>query len=323
MFERLLERIVNIYSKQCKNLFLISIVVLLSCLQAQGMTVPGEFTTVHQPVTNVSVPEQYMTATFITNDSEANELEMIYTFSNEGLETVTPSADVQIVNASGDTILTYQNNYNSLDPGAEQNETNSISLDVPPGEYVALATIAYGNKTINLQSSFTVGGKFIEIESISSPQFILGKINRVNINVYNHWQDQIDNVSTSIIVENSASNVYGNFQTLPVDVPSLSSTTLTGYWDTTNLQPGVYNLITTLNYNGKASNNTFSVQLNPDTLSVIKGNTNGNAITGTNQGFGSPLLLLIIAVAVIIIANVFLIFYTRKGPPDINPPDVQ
>ncbi len=286
-----------------------------SSVQPQGTTIFGEVAIVHQLVINVPIPGQYMTATFTTNDPETNDLELTYAFTNEGSETVTPSADVQIINQNGDTIATYHTDYDPLGPGIERKETKSILLSVPPGEYVALTTIIYGDKTIDLHSSFTVGGKFIEIESISSPQFILGRINRMDVNVYNHWSDQIDSVSATIVVKDTASNVYGNFQTLPVDVPSLSSATLTGYWDTTNLQPGAYNLFATLNYNGKASENTFSMQVNPDTLSVTKGNINGNAVTGTNQGFGSSLSLLIIAVAVLVIVNIFLIFYLRRGPP--------
>lgn len=289
---------------------------------SEQVAVIGRAAVVHQLQLKSQYEGKYLRAMLTTNNPDENEdLMLTFALFNEGAEDISSlTAEVEVLNSNSESVGTVKYTFSKLSAGATLKETRSFSNLLTPGDYRAKAKIYYDGKTINAETSFTVGGSYIEIEGISSSDFKLGKINRLDVAIYNRYYEEIKNVFAEITVKDTNGNELNKFRTISSSTPASSGNTLSGYWDTSNLAIGTYNLLVKVMYGKESTETEFEVNVQQDKL--ITGKTiTGSAIAGAAKKRDPMISILTLAFIILVIINIWLITYLKKGknPPQIPP----
>ena len=128
------------------------------------------------------------------------------------------------------------------------------------GSYQAFARLYYSDKTVELKKDFCVGEVLVEVVDVVVSNFTLGDIAKIDITAKNEWNERITDVYAKVLVKNNAETLAA-LKTASVDIDALSKKTLTAYWDTKDVDVGVYDLIIKLYYAGKTSEKTVELDI--------------------------------------------------------------
>lgn len=284
-------------------------------------SIAGKIALIHQLLVKSPSNGQYATVIFSANNPEQNqELQFTYSLFNEGDQDIAGfSAELEIYDASG---LVGKETYDflKLKEGEVRKEIKLFSQKLAPGEYRAVTKISYAGKIINMDTNFVVGGSLLEIQAISSPEFKLSRINKLNVALFNKGTQQLNNVFAEIIVKDNNEKAYSIFKTLTADIPASSGGVLFGYWDTSTIPVGQYLIDVKAKYGSKVSEKVFEVFVSPMELKSSAVSISGGAVTAKLNGTNSLMPILTVAFIILMIVNVLLIIFLRKGktPPKLS-----
>ncbi|MBT6690183.1 hypothetical protein HN903_00020 [archaeon] len=143
----------------------------------------------------------------------------------------------------------------------ESKETQNINgmlktKELPPGEYIAYATIEWGETTI-LNQTFRVGEFLVDIVDYDY-EFEQGKINPFRIEVENKWNTRIEEVFATVSITD-AGTLITDFKTVSVDTKPWEIKNITGYFDTTNLEAKRYTAKIILSYDGATTSKLVAI----------------------------------------------------------------
>ncbi|MEK6918130.1 MAG: hypothetical protein AABW51_04240 [Nanoarchaeota archaeon] len=117
-----------------------------------------------------------------------------------------------------------------------------------PGTYTAVAIVDYG-AIAKSQFDFRIGNLSINI--INYTDLIpIGKLQPFNIVIESGWNNDIDGVFADVQILNNT-QILQSFKTSSSSLSSWEQKTITGYFDSSSMTKGVYNVNITLNYYGK------------------------------------------------------------------------
>lgn len=288
----------------------------------QQTVIGGKLAVVHQLLLNAPYLGSYASLKFTANNPDSEEnLVFAYTLFNEGSETIDKfHADLEVYDSNHVFIGTRSYDFNSLEPGAYRKEERNFDGTLTPGNYYALVRVLYNGKIMTEETAFTIGKPYIDINGIGSSNFKLGGINKIDISVYNNWFEILKDVSADISVKDKRGSVISIFKTLSIDVPAFTGNNLLGYWDTSGITAGDYVLSIVAHFNGKTSQRDFEIQVLPDQLLAKGVSLSGNVVAGKKSSLDSTVSILILAFIILMIVNVALIVYLRKGkrPPQLE-----
>jgi hypothetical protein len=109
------------------------------------------------------------------------------------------------------------------------------------GKYIIKYEIKYDNKNIQITTEEYIGKNRIELEDIQIKNFKLGTIAKFDISIKNNWNDKIDETYSEVIITNQNNTVVGKYQSEKNTINPYEDY-LTAYWDTANIQPGLYTM---------------------------------------------------------------------------------
>ena len=156
---------------------------------------------------------------------------------------------------------------NPIELNSKQNKKIKAEWDAPSiGKYKVTAKVFYANKEIDLEKEFLVGDIFIKIIDLKFGKFKLKEIVKLDIIIKNGWNEIINNVYTEVFIKNQKGITVSNLKTPSFNINPLEETTLTAYWDTKDIIPGIYDIIIKLNYNNKKSEKTIQVDVQEDSI---------------------------------------------------------
>ncbi|HME87033.1 MAG TPA: hypothetical protein VKE88_01335 [Candidatus Nanoarchaeia archaeon] len=276
--------------------------------------VAGRIALVHQLIIKSPYLGAYVSGHLSANNPSLGEpVDFSFALFNEGNEDVDElHATIEVFSEAFELLGSQEYTFAQLVQGEQRKEVTRFDKQLPPGNYHAVAHVFYGGKTISLETPFAIGGPFVEIESIGSSQFILGRINQLDIAVHNQWSQEMKNVYAEVTVSDSRGSVKSIFKTLNSNIPPLMGATMYGYWDTTDLAAGSYNLLVSLKYNGLVSEKEFLAEILPDQLSVRSTSLTGRATTGKSNKMDLSLSFLVISIIILIIINLSLLLYLKR-----------
>lgn len=284
----------------------------------QPTAVLGKVAVVHQLLLKSPNEGKYATVIFSANNpDDINNLQFTYALFNEGSETIKEfSAELEIYKGK-ELVRTTEYSFLGLEKGEHRKETINYDQQLEPGEYIAVTRINYDGKIMSAETKFVVGGSFLEIQAISSPDFVLGRINELDVAVFNRWSEQLKDVYAEIIVKDENDKSYAIFKTPTTDVASNSGGILFGYWDTSSLSIGKYIVLVKAKYENKVSEKAFNVIVSMEGLTISEASISGRAVIGKTKSNSSFVSVLAMAFLILAIVNVLLIIYIRKGkqPP--------
>ena len=256
------------------------------------------------------------------NPEEGQNLDLSFALFNEGTENIdSVKGDVSILNSKFESVAQTSYDFNPVAVGESRKDVKTLYLNLPPGDYYIKANLFYEGRIINLEATFTVGGSFIEIGGISSSNFRLGAINQIDVSVYNKVSEEIKNVFGEIIVQDKNDRVYNIIKTISVDLLPNSGNNLFGYWDTSSLSLGVYDLLVKVRYGGREAQKEFEAKVLNDQIIVSQAGISGRAVVQQAKSKDPIINILILSFIILMILNILLILYIRKGrnPPQLPP----
>ncbi|RJQ17202.1 hypothetical protein C4573_04075 [Candidatus Woesearchaeota archaeon] len=272
---------------------------------------------IYQLGVRVPYPDTYIESGLYVTEGKIGDL---FTFTiplvNRGEKATSVYADIVIKGPTNEEIARFKTETITLEGLKEGKLQYSWKADVNQGSYIAEAVVHYNGKVIELNKKFGVGNLFIEIQDLKVDSFKLGGIAKFDVYLKNQWNEPIKDVYGELKVLDKDGNSINSFKTLSTDIPSYGDATINGYWDTTGVDVGSYDVRVILNYAGKTSEKLFQTVVGIDKIQV--GSTTGK-VTG-DKGGGSNISLLIILIAVLIAINIgwFVFFRKRMKKPPVS-----
>lgn len=156
------------------------------------------------------------------------------------------------------------------------------------GHYTVEADIDYGGALpATPKTSFGIGDVVIKITNVSAPY--TPPVSKVIIDIESNWNRKIKNVFAEIVVQKNK-QVINTIKTSSLDLDPWASGKLEGFWETTGLEPGNYDLDITVHYANKEAKDSIRV----------------NIPTPEEEKDNNTLLIVTISIlAVILIINLF------------------
>jgi len=266
----------------------------------------------HQIWVNVPYPGLFAEGFMFVSSGNVNDtITFTGTVSNKGTEKIEGiTGEVVIKGPTNEEIARIPStSISSLDPVNADKLIANWKADVNPGMYYAEFIVNYAGKQFVLRKEFMVGDFSLEIKDIKVNNFKLGAIAKFDVNLLSRWNEPIQNVFGEMQIIDQKGSVLTTFKTMPVDAESLSTTTITGYWDTQDVVVGDYDVKVVVYYNDKTSEKIFRTVVGIDSITVDDMSTIGKVIESPGQGGSIPLLWIFVIISIVL--NIGLLVYFK------------
>jgi len=128
------------------------------------------------------------------------------------------------------------------------------------GIYKIVANIDYdGNITIG-ENVFRIGEKEVEILTVYANNTEVDRTVNINVEVQSKWNDIMKNVYAYIRIHKNGQLVE-EMKSASLNLQSWQSAKLRGYWDTTGLEVGIYNVDVTVHYERETAKMSTQIYL--------------------------------------------------------------
>lgn len=198
----------------------------------------------------VPYPGRYLETQLSANDVNAGEpVTFFLNISSQGKEDVTIQPLIEIYSDSGksiDNLYFTQREIKSQESINLKKTFNTTGLN--PGKYKAMSTVDYGNLAES-EADFRIGNLSIEMTGYTN-KFYIGKLQKFEIGVESGWNNLIDGVYAEVEVFNETGKIT-DFKTSTTSLTPWEAKNITGYLDTIEMLPGMYDANITLRYFGK------------------------------------------------------------------------
>jgi len=184
-----------------------------------------------------------------------------------------------------------------------------ITTDVNPGDYFVKVTVFYDDNSINLEKSFKVGERTLEVVEIKVKNFHLGEIAKFNAIVENKWSEEIKNAYLEIKIYNNENEVMADFKSPTYNLPPLSQTEMVSYWDTAGVAEGEYDGNLKLIYEEQSLEKNINLKITEDNIEVL--GLTGKVIV-KRTGKSNLQTILIFVIVGLILMNIFWFIIIRK-----------
>ena len=218
-------------------------------------------------------------------------------------------ANIDVYNKLGEKVASFNTDSVSVASGARKELVYNWKADVPIGDYIAKASLIYDEGTLDLEETFSVGSKELELQEISVNDFSLGEIAKLEMLVENKWSEPIGGAHVETTIVNDRGGVVSSFKSASYDVGALSKQVFVSYWDTAGVKVGTYETEVSINYADKSSKKGLQFDVEENRLTVIG---LGYVISAGGGESNSLMYILIGAVVVLILINLLWFFLFRK-----------
>lgn len=225
-----------------------------------NITSVGGIAAVRAPITiMVPYPGKYAESQFSIKDiNEGEDTNYELEIQNLGTDDLTINTKVEIFKInSTEAIIT--KTLNNLLLESKNSFLVQDTLDTnkfEPGEYIAKATINYGEEKI-LNTTFKVGEFLIDIIDYSY-LFEQGKINKFDILIENKWNTPIESIYGEVTITDNG-KVISSFRTVSIDANPWEVKNITGFFDAEGLEPKRYLANIKIHYEDSSTNKLVAV----------------------------------------------------------------
>jgi hypothetical protein len=262
---------------------------------------------------NVPYPGTFAKGKLYISDAQVNDT-ATFTVSlfNAGKDEITDAyAIIKVLGPTNEEIASIDTNKISLESKHEGKLVANWKANVHAGNYHARAIVFFNNEQIVLEENFMVGNLFIDILGINVDKFRLGEIVKLDVLLENKWNQPVDDIYADLSVLDKNGLDVSKFKTGDVSLQPYARGTISGYWDTSGVVVGEYDIHVKLNYADKSSEKLFETVVGPNNIEVKDSGLLAGQVTGV-EGEGSSMSLLFVLVFVLIIFNVGVFIYLRR-----------
>jgi hypothetical protein len=289
-----------------------------------GTNIQSLLSVEHQIIVNVPYPGVFAEGIFFINEADVNEtINFAVNVVNKGTEDIdNVNGELVIKGPTNEEIKRIKSNtINKINSKASDKLYVDYFADMNPGVYYAEFIVNYENKQFVLRKTFTIDKLSAEVSTLTVADFKLGYISRVDIDVLNRWNLPIDDAYAYLQVIDTQGNILSETKTSSATLTQLTTTTLSGYWDTKGMDIGKYDMKVVLHYGDKLSEQIFNAVIGIDDIQIETIGGTG-LVTGKDVKGRSGNSLLYIIVSILVVVNVFLVFVYFKYIRKKNEPNV-
>ncbi len=279
-------------------------------IKEEGTFVGATVGVITQLYVYVPYPDKYIEAE-LNIIAEEEKVNFILPLVNRGkLDVVNAKASIDIYTPLNEKIASLETNSVSV-KSLERDEIFAEWIpNVNPGKYLAIATIIYDNKATKVEKEFNVGEALVEILEINVKEFRLGEIAKFDALVENKWSGDFKDSFLNILVFNNEGEIMADFKSPNYDLSALSKSEMIAYWDTAGVREGEYDGKLILKYGERSSERNIRLKIGQNDIEII--GLTGKVLVKGKEGKLNINNLLIIAVIVLVIANVIWFVLIRK-----------
>jgi hypothetical protein len=281
--------------------------------QDEGELVIGATVSVNSQIhVNVPYPGEFVKANLdvITGDNEV-KLHILV----EGLgESTDVDASISL-EANGEEIFRKDSNLGTLEK-FQRKELLEL-WKASEGDYLAKATVKYGDEVINLEKKFSFGSLLKAIDISVNEKFDLGDVAKFEVVVEN-GHETLEDVSVKLVLNDANGNSVLNQEGSGLRLNGNSKGISTLFWDTENVAVGVYTGKLILDYSGKTVERPVRINLLVDKIEVSFGGITGFAISNAEQPANTDkVVLLPILVGVIAVMGIVIVVLLRRKKKNV------
>lgn len=223
------------------------------------------------------------------------------TLDNIGEEKV-DQADIVFTLTDEKQELVYEDSASNIAVGQTATVTRNLQK-IQDGVYQAKLDITYDQVNKVIEKQVAIGQILVTINSMQIADFELGDIAKIDLEVENQWNRDLDNLNLEMeVVKNN--RVHGSYRSEDFNLKAKSKKNISTYWDTQGKPLGDYDAHFTVNYAGQRTEKSFVLTLQEQGI-----------ITKAKK-FNWILPISIIAVILLVVAILLLLRYIkqRKDP---------
>jgi len=261
---------------------------------------------------NVPYPGKYASSEMIVyNAAQGKDATFVFPVVSKGeFDLTSVRANVDIYNSLGSRVDSFNTPTISVPSGKKKEIVYKWKADVPIGNYRAVASVIYDGGVINLEKTFAVGNKELELQEIRVNSFTLGQIVKLEMLVENKWSEPIKKAYISTKIKNAEGNVVSKFESPSYDISPLAKQVFVSYWDTSGVMVGDYQAEVSVNYGEKTSKKNLEFKVSKDSLNIVG---LGYVISpGEGGGTEDVVVVLGVAVAILVLINLLWFLLFRK-----------
>lgn len=219
-------------------------------------------------------------------------------------------ANVDVFNKMGEKIDSFNIDSIKINSGEKRELTYDWEADVLVGEYLAKAAIIYDDGTINLEETFSVGSRELELQEISVGGFSLGEIAKLEMLIENKWSEVISGVYIETLIKDAEGDVVSTFQSAAQNIGAMEKKSFDAYWDTAGVREGSYDAEVSIKYGDKTSENNLKFEVSENELVII----GLGYVISTKGGEESNTLVIVLVVVIVlmVLINFLWFFMLRK-----------
>lgn len=281
-------------------------------LEDSGMVVSATVSVVTQVYVYVPYPGKYIESVFeIVSVEDTNAIEFHIPFVSRGEESIQKISAVVDVFDGDKKIISLDTNSLSVNSKERKELFINWNPDVTPGGYRAVATIDYDGNKVTYEKDFVVGPEEMSLLGISVNDFKLGDVAKIRILVQNRLKETVKSVFANLGISTPELEEISNLKSESYDIPGESNKELIVYWDTEDVEKGLYNSELRIHQDDKTINKNFKVAVSDDAISFTG---IGFVVASDGEGKVSMSTILIIVIGLLVLVNLlwFVIWMKNK-----------
>lgn len=268
---------------------------------------------IHQLQIDVPYPGDFIEGQLFVSEAQTGD-DVVFTMSlnNKGSTAQEAYADIVIKGPTNEELAKVKTNTVVLPASGEGKAIAVWTSTLPAGTYAVEATLHYAGKFVKLNKIMSLGNKFIDVTNVEVKNFRLGGIAQFDVFLENKWNEQISGVYGELEILDASGNRLSKFNTLNTDIDPYGEATINGYWDTTGVDIGTYDVNVILHYAGKTSEKMFQAIVGLDAIEMVGAQQLAGRVIGQEGGGVNLTAILIAVVVLLIIINVGWFMYFKK-----------
>ncbi len=260
----------------------------------------------------VQYPGKYAEASLDAKDAKlGKDAEFVVTVNNVGTEKINGAKAVIDIYNGNEKVGSVATDEKPVDIyGSATLNAKWNTKGQKQGNYKAVATVQYDEKSTTAQDNFRIG--ILNVKIIDYTKEVYEKqVNGFNVEVQSEWNDPVENLFADVSVLNGSYKLM-TFSASEKTLSSWEIKNITGYLNTANLLVGSYKINIALSFNEIGSNEMHYSYKN-GTIDVLKGGKTEMPAKGFESGFGSYLTTTNILILILILLVIFnLVWFWRR-----------
>lgn len=149
-------------------------------------------------------------------------------------------ASIHIFDADNNLVTIVGTEEKEIKKGDKEELITTWDTDVELGTFTALAFVEYDKSIVNIEKEFQVGEFFAKLLDISTDNFELGKVAKIQVLVENLLEQDLEGFSARLQIKDENGLDTADITSSPITLSGKEKKEINLYWDTEGLTPGTF-----------------------------------------------------------------------------------